>query len=60
MRRKRPTENEPKIIKKVVKGSHISIISLNVNGLIAPTKRHLQSGQRTCACMYFHLSHHST
>ena len=39
-RRKRPTENKPKTIKKMVIGSNISIITLNVNGLNAPTKRH--------------------
>ena len=31
-RRKRPTENKPKIIKKMLIGSYISIIILNVNG----------------------------
>ena len=30
----------PKTIKKMVIGSYISIITLNVNGLKAPTKRH--------------------
>ena len=39
-RRKRPTENKPKTIKKTVIGSFILIITLNVNGLNAPTKRH--------------------
>ena len=38
-RRKRPTENKPKTVKKMVIGSYISIITLNVNGLNAPTKR---------------------
>ena len=32
-RRKRATENKVKIIKKMVKGSYISITNLNVNGL---------------------------
>ena len=27
-------------MKKIVIGTYISIITLNVNGLIAPTKRH--------------------
>ena len=31
-RRKRPTENKPKTIKKLETGSYISIIILNVNG----------------------------
>ena len=39
-RRKRPTENKPKIIKKIVVVSYISIITLNVNGLNLPTKRY--------------------
>ena len=38
--RKRPTENKPKTIKKMVIGSNTSIITLNVNGLNAPNKRH--------------------
>ena len=37
-RRKRPTENTPKTIKKTVIGSYISIITLNVNVLNLPTK----------------------
>ena len=37
--RKRPIENKPQTIKKMVIGSYISIITLNVNGLNAPTKR---------------------
>ena len=36
--RKRPIENNPKTIKKMGIGSYISIITLNVNGLNAPTK----------------------
>ena len=39
-RRKRPTKNKLQTIKKMVTGSDISIITLNVNGLNAPTKRH--------------------
>ena len=39
-RRKRSTQNKPKTIKKMVGGSHISTITLNVNGLNAQTKRH--------------------
>jgi len=35
-----PTENKNKTIKKMVVGSYISIITLNVNGLNAPSKRH--------------------
>ena len=59
-RRKRPTENKPQTIKKMVIGSYILIITLNVNGLNAPTKRHsLAKWMKTHACMHFHLPHHS-
>ena len=37
-RRRRPTKNKSKTIKTVI-GSYISIITLNVSGLNAPTKR---------------------
>ena len=43
-RRKRPIENKPQTIKKTVIGSYILIITLNVNGLNAPTKRHRLAG----------------
>ena len=33
-------KNKPKTIKKTVIGTYVSIITLNVNGLNAPTKRH--------------------
>ena len=33
-------KNKPKTIKKMVIGTYISIITLNINGLNAPTKRH--------------------
>ena len=32
--------NKPKPVKKMVTGIYISIITLNVNGLNAPTKKH--------------------
>ena len=38
--RKTPTKNRPKAIKKMVKGSYISIIILNVKGQNAPIKGH--------------------
>ena len=38
-RRKRPTENKPKTMEKMVIRSFILIITLNVNRLNAPTKR---------------------
>ena len=41
--------------------SYKSIITLNVNGLNAPTKRHRLAGwMKICVCMHFHLPHHST
>ena len=43
-RRKRPTENKPKTIKKMVIGSYILIITLNVNELSAPTGRQTAGG----------------
>ena len=56
---KRPTENKPKTIKKKVIESYISIITLNINGLNASTKRYRLDGQiKTCASMHFHLPHH--
>ena len=39
-RRKKTYKNKPKTIKKMVLGTYISIITLNVSGLNAPTKRH--------------------
>ena len=39
-RRKDPTENKPKTIKKMVTGPYISIITLNGNRLYTATKRH--------------------
>ena len=60
-RRKKPTQNKPKTFKKMVIGSYIPIITLDVNRLNAPTKRHRLAGQmKICACMCVHLPHHST
>jgi len=39
-RRKKDLQNQPQTIKKMTKGTYISIINLKVNGLNAPTKRH--------------------
>ena len=61
-RRKRPTVNKPKTIKKMVTGSHISITMLNVNRLNAPTKRH-KSGwadQNMCIHALSLTTYHST
>ena len=58
-RRKRLIQNKPKTIKKMVIGSYVSIITLNIDGLNTPTKRHrLAEIMKTCACMHFHLLHH--
>ena len=38
--KKKAYRNKPKTIKKMVIGTYILVISLNVNGLNAPTKRH--------------------
>ena len=38
--RKKTYKNKPKIIKTMAKRTYISILTLNVNGLNAPTKRH--------------------
>ena len=51
-RRKRPIEKQPKTDKKIVAGSYIVIITLNVNKLNAPTKKHrLAEQMKTWACM---------
>ena len=39
-RRKKDLQNQPQTIKKMAIGTYISIITLNVNGLNAPTRRH--------------------
>ena len=38
--KKKDLQNQPQTIKKMAIGTYISIISLNVNGLNASTKRH--------------------
>ena len=58
--RERPTKNKPKPIKKMVIGSYILIITFNVNGLNALTKRYRLVGwMKTCADVHFHLPDHS-
>ena len=48
--RERPTKIKPKPIKKMVIGSYILIITFNVNGLNALTKRYRLVGwMKTCA-----------
>jgi len=39
-RRKKNLQNQPQTIKKMEIGTYIIIITLNVNGLNAPTKRY--------------------
>ena len=56
--KKKTTQNKPKTIEKMVIGAYILIITLNVNGLNAPTKRHRLDGwMKICACIQFHLHH---
>ena len=38
--RKEDLQNQLQTIKKMAMGTYISLITLNVNGLNAPTKRH--------------------
>ena len=38
--KKKDLQNQPQTIKKMAIGTYISIITLNVNGLNVPTKRH--------------------
>ena len=38
--KKKDLQNQPQTIKKMAIGTYISIITLNVNGLNAPAKRH--------------------
>ena len=38
--KKKDLQNQPQAIKKMAIGTYISIITLNVNGLNLPTKRH--------------------
>ena len=38
--RKKDLQNQPQTIKKMAIGTYISIITFNLNGLNAPTKRH--------------------
>ena len=40
-REEKDLQNQPQTIKKMAIGTNISIITLNVNGLNAPTKRHM-------------------
>ena len=48
--KKKNYKHKSKTIKKMVIGTHISIITLNVNGLNAPTKRHrlAKIGRASC------------
>ena len=39
-KKKKDLQNQPQTIKKIAIGTNISIITLNVNGLNAPTKRY--------------------
>ena len=55
-REERTYKNKPKTIKKMLIGTYISIITLNVNGLNAPTKRHrlaewIQNQDQSICCL---------
>ena len=39
-REEKDLQNQPKTIRKMATGTYISIITLNVNGLNTPAKRH--------------------
>ena len=39
--KKKDLQNQPQTIKEMAIGTYISIITLNVNGLNTPTKRHI-------------------
>ena len=39
-KKKKNLQNQPEIIKKMAIGTYVSVITLNVNRLNAPTKRH--------------------
>ena len=39
-KKRKDLQNQPQRIKKMAIGTYISIITLNINGLNAPTKRH--------------------
>ena len=43
-KRKRPTKNKLKTVNKTAIGSYISTVTLNVNRLNAPTKKHRPAG----------------
>ena len=54
--KKKDLQNQPQTIKKIAIGTNISIITLNVNGLNAPTKRHrlaewIQKQDRYICCL---------
>ena len=49
--KKRTYKNKPKTIKKMVIGTYISIITLNVNGLNAPTERHRLQASLVAQCL---------
>ena len=59
--KKKDLQNQPQIIFKMAIGTYISIITLNVNGLNAPTKRHRlaewiqKQGQYTCCLQETHF-----
>ena len=57
--RKRPTENKPKTIKKMVIRSYVTIITLNVNGLMYQPKDTDWLGRWKHTFVHVCLPHHS-
>ena len=65
-REEKTHKNKPKTIKKMVIGTYISIITLNVKGLNTPTKRHrldeciLKQDQYICCLQETHFKPRNT
>ena len=51
-KRNKDLQNQPQTIEKMAIGTHISIITLNVNGLNAPNKRHRLNGYKNMTHIY--------
>ena len=58
--KKKDLQNQPQTIKKMGTGTYTSIITLNVNGLNAPTKRQTGCKNKTCCLQETHFSRQDT
>ena len=64
--KRKDLQNQPQTIKKMAIGKHISVITLNVNGLNVPTKRHRlaeciqKEDPYTCCLKETHFRHKDT